>query len=112
MYLKKNGQTTKIYLHPDYNHGSVDWKIGAACLLSASRFRICNLDCRIYGETSMINETQCIVVNPTTNVFAFRIPTVCRPVAKVDRLLDALQNYSAVNCFKNSITKVILCLKA
>ena len=59
----------------------------------------------------MINETQCIVVNPTTNVFAFRIPTVCRPVAKVDRLLDALQNYSAVNCFKNSIIKVILYLK-
>ena len=40
------------------------------------------------------------------------LPTVCRPVAKVDRLLDALQNHSAVNCFKNSMTKVILCLKA
>ena len=38
--------------------------------------------------------------------------TVCRPVAKVDCLLDALQNYSAVNCFENSITKEILCLKA
>ena len=25
---------------------------------------------------------------------------------------NALQNYSAVNCFENSITKVILCLKA
>ena len=40
----------------------------------------------------------------------YALPTVCRPVAKVDRLLDALQNYSAVNCFKNSITKVTLCL--
>ena len=39
------------------------------------------------------------------------VTTVCRPVAKVDRLLDALQNYSAVNCFENSITKVILCLR-
>ena len=38
--------------------------------------------------------------------------TVCRPVAKVGHLLDALQNYSAMNCFKNSITKVILYLKA
>ena len=35
-----------------------------------------------------------------------------RPVPKVGSLVDALQNYSAVNCFKNSSTKVILCLKA
>jgi hypothetical protein len=35
-----------------------------------------------------------------------------RPVPKVGGLLDALQNYSEGNCFKNSLTKVILCLKA
>ena len=34
------------------------------------------------------------------------------PVPKVGSLLDALQNYSEVNCFENSLTKVILCLKA
>ena len=34
------------------------------------------------------------------------------PVLKVGRLLDALQNYSAVNCIKNSFTKVILWLIA
>ena len=34
------------------------------------------------------------------------------PVPKVGSLLDALQNYSELNCLKNSFTKVILCLKA
>ena len=39
------------------------------------------------------------------------LATVCRPVAKVGRLLNALQNYLAVNRFKSSITKVIFCLE-
>ena len=67
-YRAKKRQTTKICLQPDYNHAKADKKNGALCFLSASRFRICNLDCRIYGETSMIIETQHIAVNPTTNV--------------------------------------------
>ena len=32
--------------------------------------------------------------------------TVCRPVAKVDHLLNALQIYSAVDCFENSHTNL------
>ena len=34
------------------------------------------------------------------------------PVPKVGNLLDALQNYSEVKCFKNSFAKVFFCLKA
>ena len=65
----------------------------------------------------MLQRYTTFILNVTTIVKlqaaeCFVLTTVCRPVAKVDHLLDALQNYSAVNCFENSITKVILCLKA
>ena len=42
----------------------------------------------------------------------FVYATLCNPVVPVGGLLNALQNYSAVNHFKNSFTKLILCLKA
>lgn len=62
------------------DHGKADWKNRAASLPGASCFRICIVDCRVYGETFIINETQRIAVNPTTNVFVFRIPNLLQRV--------------------------------
>ena len=50
------------------------------------------------------NGARTVVKSPET--------TLCNPVVPVGGLLYALQKYSAVNCFKNSFAKLILCLKA
>ena len=43
---------------------------GASWPHTRDHCRIYNEDCRIYGENAMINETQCIAVISTSNIFA------------------------------------------
>ena len=69
-------------------------------------------DSNINKLISKLKTWKNLLLSSGASNFIMVIYTLCNPVVPVGSLLDALQNYSAVNCFKNSFTKVILCLKA
>ena len=56
------------------------WKAGTAWLLTLDRCIIYNVDCRICGETAIINKRQGIAVIPTTNIMCLNKVVVLQTI--------------------------------